>query len=312
MLVAELGPVDVPGYPLPVSAENLRAALQSYWQAPILSPPGSDGADTWSHRKDFAGDLVAALLQQAMKSAAPEKLLGLARILGTALRQRHLLIYAQDPTVRAFLGEAHWDGAVRNEPGDYLMVVDSNLGFNKVNPNVEQTIDYEVTIDATGTLSAQLTLTYRHRIQRPSPACVHEPRYGDTYDDLMQRCYWDFLRIYVPAGSELLELSGSDAPAEVYDEANRTVIATAFLLEIGQSRTIRVSYRPKLPLQAGQYALLIQKQPGTDAVPFRVRVRLPRGSTDALAQPVPLATLANDMIWQSALEQDWEMRVSWN
>jgi len=311
MLVAELGPIEVPGYQEPVSTENLRPMLMAYWQVPRLAAPGKEATDWWSHRKDFAADLLLALLQKTMERATAEDLMGLARTLGTALRQRHLLVYVKDPATQALLHRAHWDGAVRDSPGDYLMVVDSNVGFNKVNPNIEQTLSYDLVLDASGTITAQLTLTYRHRILRPTPACVHEPRYGDSYEELMERCYWDYVRIYLPAGSDLLELSGSDSPAEVYEEANRTVVGTAFLLETGQSRRIQVAYRPRIVAGQGLYTLLVQKQPGAEAISLRIRVRLPEGSGPARAQPDPIAAADNEVIWQGTLDQDWEVSLSW-
>jgi hypothetical protein len=311
MLVSELGPIEVPGYQAPVTTENLRTMLMTYWQVPLLAAPGKEAAEWWSHRKDFAADLMLALLQQTMERATTEDLLGLARTLGTALRQRHLLVYVNDPAAQVLLHDAHWDGAVRESAGDYLMVVDSNVGFNKVNPNIEQTLSYDLVLDPSGTATAQLVLTYRHRILRPTPACVHEPRYGDSYEDLMERCYWDYLRIYLPAGSELMDLSGGDSPAEVYEEADRTVVGTAFLLETGQSRSLRLTYHPRLPAGQGKYTLLIQKQPGAEAIPVRIRVRLPEGAGSAQAQPEPIVVSDSEAIWQGSLDQDWEVSLSW-
>ncbi len=40
------------------------------------------------------------------------------------------------------------------------------------------------------------------------------PRYGDNYDDMTRRCYFNYVRLYVPAGSELVSAEGVD-PASV-------------------------------------------------------------------------------------------------
>jgi hypothetical protein len=311
MLVAQAGPIEVPGYQVPVTAENLRSQLEAHWQLPLVAAPGQDPADSWSHRKDFAADLMKALVEKTAAHATAEDLMGLAGVLITALQRRHLLVYVNDQPTQALLRRVHWDGAVRDSSGDYLMVVDSNVGFNKVNPNIEQTIDYDLAVDASGNATAQLTLTYRHRILRPTPACVLEPRYGDSYSDLMERCYWDYLRIYMPAGSELLELSGSDSPPEMYEEANRAVVATAFLLETGQSRTIRVVYRPRIPTRIGSYSVLVQKQAGVETIPLRIRISLPLGSSILRSQPDPVAVLDNEAIWQGTLDEDRVVSLSW-
>ncbi len=310
LLLAVLGPLEVPGYPELVSTSNLDAMLKQYWQAPILLAPG-ESTDWWSHRKDLAADLLVALLQKAMNRLSSEELVTLAKSMVTALAQRNLQVYVDNPATEALLHRVRWDGAVRATAGDYLMVVDSNVGFNKVNPNIEQTIDYDVVLDSNGLVTSQLTLTYRHAVSRPTPACIHEPRYGDSYLDLMERCYWDYLRVYLPAGSELVSLVGSDSPPNVYGEAGCTVIGTAFLLETGQSRAIKLTYRHPSEAEQGSYTLLVQKQAGTAAPQLRVRIDLPQGSGSSAAKSDSIVTVDGRAIWQGALAQDLEIEIEW-
>ncbi len=311
LLVEAIGPVQVPGYDRPVSSSNLQEMLMAYWDAPRVSAPGKEEADWWQHRKDFASDLLSALLTRLSAHAAPEEMVALTQVVNTALRQRHLLIYVTDPQAQAFLHEMGWDGALRTSPGDYLLVVDSNVGFNKVNPNVEQTIDYRAAVGEDGTATVQLTLTYRHRVQRPMPACVHESRYGDRYADLLERCYWDWLRLYLPPGSELLQLGGADEPVEVYQEGEHTVIATSFLLETGQARQIQVIYRPRLPAVSDRYVVLIQKQPGTEALPLRVSIIPPNGAQPTVGSSPGLVWVEGHGVWQGDLAQDREIVLTW-
>ena len=311
LLLRALGPIEVPGYDQPVNSGNLQSMLMSFWQAPETTAPGKEDAQWWLHRKDFTADLVSALLSHLAENATAENLTALVQATGQALRERHALIYVTSPGDSVVLSETGWDGALRPFAGDYLMVVDSNVGFNKANPNVEQTLDYRVSLDGAGQATAHLTLTYRHRIQRPSPACVHESHYGDSYADMLERCYWDYLRVYVPAGSEVLQVLGADEPAEVYEEDGRTVIATSFLVETGQARRIEIHYQPNLPPSENHYALLIQKQPGTGALPLRVGVTLPSGTQPASLSPPGAAWLDGKAVWQGVLSQDLEIELSW-
>jgi hypothetical protein len=306
-----LGPLQIPGYDRVVTGGNLQSMIMTFWQAPRSVPPGKDATDWWAHRKDFASDLMSALLVKALEDADTDALVKLAQNVGAALQQKHLLIYLDDPQSQPLLQKLHWDGSLRASEGDFLMIVDSNTGFNKVNPNIEQALDFEITIDGSGTAIARLSLTYRHLVQRPTPACVHESRYGDSYADLMDRCYWDHLRVYLPDGSTLVEMRGSDAPAEVYQESGRTVVSTAFLLETGQARQIELTYRPNIPQANQHYSLLIQKQPGTDMLPYRVRVGLPVGARPVGSQP-SAAWVDGLVVWQGASSQDLELALSWD
>jgi hypothetical protein len=310
-LLQVLGPVQVPGYDEPVSSANLETMIMSFWEAPRLTAPGKDSADWWLHRKDFAADLMSAILTHLLDQATLDDVADLARVAGKALRERHLLISVQDPQAARVFHEMAWDGALRPVDGDYLLVVDSNVGFNKANPNVEQTVDLQIELGAGQEALSRLTLTYRHRIQRPTPACTHESYYGTSYADLMERCYWDYLRIYLPAGSELIEVLGADEPAQVYQESGRTVIATSFLLETGGARQIQIRYRPALPLGPGRYALLIQKQPGTGPLPLRVSIAPATGVRPTLASPEEMVWLDGRAIWQGDLAQDRGFELEW-
>lgn len=312
LLLQATGPIDVPGYEKQVTSANLQEMMMSYWQAPRTSAPGKEGTDWWLHRKDFAADLLSALLPHLMQQATLEDLTTLAQSTGKALDERHLLIYSQVPETQSILNAMGWDGALRPYSGDYLMVVDSNVGFNKVNPNIEQTIDYQVEWKGEGGITATLTLGYRHLVQKPMPACIHESRYGDSYQDLLERCYWDYLRVYVPEGSEVLQVLGADGDVEVYEEAGRTVVATSFLLETGQARQIQLTYRPNLPSATSPYGLLVQKQPGTDAVPLRVHVVLPGDVRPTAISPLGWNWLDGSAVWQGLLNRDREFEISWD
>jgi hypothetical protein len=311
LLLQALGPIQVPGYDELVSSDDLESMIMSFWEAPRLTAPGKDSADWWLHRKDFAADLMSALLTHLSERATLDDLADLARVVGQALRERHLLISVQDSQAERVFHEMAWDGALRPADGDYLMVVDSNVGFNKANPNVEQTVDLQVELGTGQDALSRLTLSYRHRVQRPTPACVHESYYGDSYADLTQRCYWDYLRVYLPAGSELVEVLGADEPAQVYQESGHTVVATSFLLETGGARQIQIRYRPALPPGPGRYRLLVQKQPGTGPLPLRVSIAPAAGASPTLTSPAKMVWLDGRAVWQGDLAQDRAFELDW-
>jgi hypothetical protein len=311
LLLEAIGPVQVPGYELPISASNLEVMLQQSWQAPQALAPGDESQAWWQARKDLAADLLAALVVRLTEQATAQELAGLVPALFQALEGAHTLVYSPDPGLQSLLHSTGWDGAQRRFEGDYLMVVDSNVGFNKVDPNIQRAIDYQVDLEPGGGAAARLTLSYRHSIQRPGPACSREPRYGDSYSELMERCYWNHLRVYVPAGSEISQVLGSDDPVQIYGENGYTVIATSFLLETGQARQIEIQYRPNLALAAGRYRLLVQKQAGTAAHPLRVGVSTTGDVQPLSFSPADMIWLDGQAIWQADLRIDREFELAW-
>jgi hypothetical protein len=224
----------------------------------------------------------------------------LAGTLNTALREKHLLLFVSDASAAGLLRRQNWDGALGTSDGssDRLLVVDSNVGFNKADASVMRFVDYRVDLTVAGQPRAELVLTYRHGAADRGELCVQEARYGDTYLDMTERCYWDYVRIHVPAGSRLLaspslalprgslsvRQAGLAPQTPLHPESPNTdwlAWAEFFDLAPGTERVLIFSYilsPGMLEMDSGgrmHYRLLVQKQPGTEAVPLRLEIRLP-------------------------------------
>jgi hypothetical protein len=246
--------------------------MQQYWASPEAAPDASKPG-WWNHRKDFMGVLAAALMN---KLTAPDGLdpAGLARAAMRMLSERHLLLYI--PDIQDTLAAQHWDGGLVPYAGDYLMVVDSNVGFNKVNAVVAETIAYTVSLRSDGGADAELRIRYHHGSSASLDACVHEARYGRVYADMMDRCYWDYLRVYVPASTTLTGSEGLEDVGPADAEAGRAVFQGYFVLPPGQEREVVLRFRDASI--SGAYSVYVQKQPGTSSIPLTVTVQGQDGS----------------------------------
>ncbi|MDH7487794.1 MAG: DUF4012 domain-containing protein [Anaerolineae bacterium] len=297
-LVGALQPLYVEGYDQPLSEQNVLEFMKATWAA----PPGAatiaerQQSDWWSHRKDFMGIVLEGIL--ARLQSGEVELDRLPRALRRSLDERHLLIWLDDPQATGLLAALGWDGVLRPGQGDFLLVVDSNVGFNKVNPRIEEEIAYRVVLEEGQRPFAELTLRYRHTASIRLEECIHEPLYGDTYDDMMDRCYFDYVRVYVPAGSELRQAGGFE-PGTVESlpgERGTQVFAGFFVLAPGEEREITLSYDLPPQVTAGRvYRLRVQKQPGTLALPLRVQV-------SGMAEAGYETTLATDREFELPLD----------
>jgi hypothetical protein len=273
-MVGALGSLNLEGVDGPVTAENAIAAMKQAWEAPSASQESLQSGvsgEWWLKRKDFMGQLMTAALGK-LQSGADLNWAALARAMLAMLDGRHLQIAVDDPTLSGLLAERGWDGALHPREGrDFLAIVDSNVGFNKTNAAVEQEIAYRIDPSPNG-IEATLTLTYTHAAPAlpADEPCDRTPRYGLSYDDMIRRCYWDYLRVYAPGGSELLSAEGLRRAAAEPGEQGTTVLAGDFVLRPGAQHTIILRYR--LPLVAGNapYGLDVRKQAGTLAPPLRV------------------------------------------
>jgi hypothetical protein len=276
LMVGALGPLNLQGVSEQVTAENAIAMMKQAWEAPAGSEASVQEGDTgewWRNRKDFMGELMTVALGK-LQGGADLNPTALARALLAMLSGRHLQIAVDEPTLSTLLAERGWDGALQPREGhDFLAVVDSNVGFNKANAAVKQDLAYRVGGGSNG-VEATLTMTYTHTAPAlpANEPCDRAPRYGRSYDDLIQRCYWDYLRVYVPAGSELLAADGLKHAAAQPGEQGTTVMTGDFVLRPSEKHTVTLRYR--LPFAAGSapYGLDVRKQAGTLASPLSVTI----------------------------------------
>lgn len=281
LLVGALGPLQVEGIAEPVTGDNTIEWMKRQWAAPTASEATVESAATewWLKRKDFMGELVASALAK-LEGGGDLDVTALGRAVLQMLEERHLQVSVDDPTLAQLLAARGWDGALRPRPGaDFLAVVDANVGFNKANAAVQPAIDYRVDT-AKGGLIATLTITFTHTAAMgQEQVCDRAPRYGDSYEEMVSRCYWSYLRVYGPGESELLEATGLRGAFADAGERGTTVFAGHFVLSPSQQQVVTLRYR--LPADLAQpYRLFVRKQAGTSAVPLRVTVGACQWETD--------------------------------
>jgi hypothetical protein len=328
-LVGAMEPIQLEGYDQEVTGANVLGLMEEYWGSP--AGEGQTG-DWWVHRKDFMGDLLGAMmsrLQTEMGAVDPGRL---ASALRRGLEEKHILFYLVDPIVGEMLGDNGWDGALKHSDGDFLMVVDTNMGFNKVNPNVETTVEYQVLIEDDDSVSSRLVVTYHNRSGGSPDTCVQETAYPPTYEEMMDGCYWNYLRIYVPEGSELTqgpqstlpegslraregETGGAPLDTDVgATQSGKTVYGIFFVVAPGESREVTFEYRSPSSVLAGEdpatYRLLVQKQPGTLAVPLHVEVKLPSVSAVVSTSPEKSSVTPGSVVFDSDLREDREFEMT--
>ena len=288
LLLRALGPLTLPGYPDSITAGNVVDLMRHYFQP----TPGSMSDAWWAHRKDFMRDLFHALAEQ-LHTLPRDRLVSFAGAMQQGLDQKDVQISVHDPATARWLHTLGWDGSIGTAPGDALAVVDMNMGFNKVNANVASRMLYTMTLstDPAHPNDAALSITYRNRSPASDQPCVQQAIYKDSYDALTQGCYWDYVRVYAPAGSTLLDAHWGDQPLSVgtVADAGRTSFTGFFVLPAGQEQTLSlhytVPYTATRTAGANSYGLTLRKQPGSDQVLAGVTVRLPTGATLHSAQP---------------------------
>lgn len=319
-LLTVLGPVQVKAVAYPVTAENVVTYMrQAKGQAE------TSGED----RKSFMNELGGAILER-IKNPKDIDWISLLKVLQADLNAHHLLLQFDDPGMAAVLAERGWDGAMRPGEGDFLMVVDSNVGFNKVNAVVEESLTYEVDLSDPAAPTGMLTIVHMNNAAKGVPCVQFDMDYRGLYDKLINRCYWNYLRVYKPLGTQLLEatphavpgawmVSGQAVPARVdeLDEKMDGILGFGTLLVVPGGASLETSFRFQLPPQViGTsndsktlvYRLRVQKQPGTLPQALAIRIHLPAGAKLLDSTPM-LKTEAGDLFFSADMQGDVEIQI---
>lgn len=278
-LVGALGTLQVPGSDDQITAQNLIAQLQSFWDKPIGTDDTIDSAghDWLRQRKDFMPILAKAALER-IESGDVEPL-ALAEGLYATLDSRGLQVWFDNAEAADHLAGLGWDGGLRpKDAADFVALVDTNMGYNKVDAVLERALDYTVSWPDGPDAPAQATLraTYRHPLDVVDPVCEADSFYGDSYTDMIERCYFDYVRLYVPAGSELLDLDGVQAGSATSQAGERgtQVFAGYFVLKPGDSHTVTFTYRLPPHITPDTYTLGVQRQAGSGDLPVTLTLQL--------------------------------------
>ncbi len=310
-LVGALAPIDLPEYGERITGKNVMERMEYYF---IARAEEKDYGGWWSHRKDFMAALMEAMVARLNGEGAAADAPKVGRALWESLAAKEILLYLNDPDLAKILHELEWDGALPAvQPGrDVVMVVDSNVGFNKADRRVEREFDYRVELRPGENARASLAVRYRNTNPPSAKPCEIEFKYQANYSEMQNTCYWDYMRLYAPPGS-IPTGASSDISARVeVPEAGYSVFSGFLVLPKGGTREIRLEY--ELPLQMRQdgpseYQLLWIKQPGAPPARVRVTLLVPPSLTIDQASQVPSARNVSSLQFDLPPDRDAELRV---
>ncbi len=275
--VSALEPLTLPGYETTLTSATVIEQIKAMWAAPITSEATLAAGDKewWRQRKDFIPLLAKAAVGRIQQGNFNK--LRMVSALESALDERGLQLWLANPTIAQELAQVGWDGGLKPPPtGDFLALVDSNFGYNKVNAVIERAVQYQVTWPdgTTQPAVAAVALTYRHPIERPNYVCDQRPRYEDSYEEMMTRCYYDYVRLFAPSGSELLASSGllEGTVESQRGEGGAQLFSGYFILAPGGSHTVIFQYRLPATITADDYSLLVRRQAGSGPLPFAAAI----------------------------------------
>lgn len=292
------GPIEMQEYGTAISKENFLA--QTQLEVEELYDKKENKPKKFL--SDFAPKIIEELLSTADLDSQEkiQKYLSFIDALEKSLKEKHIILYHRDSEIENMIIKRGWGGQVLNSSGDYLSVIHTNINGYKTDAVIDEQISHETEILSNGSIVNTVIITRKHSG-------------GNSNFDWYNRVNSDYLRVYVPLGSILLEAKGHttqkyeppidysdfavdldvkkiedtikidpDSGTHIFEESGKTVFGN--WVYVSPQETTKITYKYQLPYKinfdsftkpADKYNILIQKQLGSRGSNFTGTIKLP-------------------------------------
>lgn len=269
------GPVFLAAYNEEITAENLYERAQ--FHSEFSYQEGSE------QKRSFLTILGGKILERLF-SLKNENLFALGIQIQNSLDEKHLLVHIPNNPLSALLDERGWNGRLVETEGDYLYVVNANLGGTKANYYVKNEMSYDV-FSATrdGLLRAELTLLYDHTGEDNTWP-------GGPYTNYVRVLTQDGTKL---TGAKIIFSDGSEEDLFEKVILNNVGPYTSFeiVFELQPQQQSQLIFMYDLPetlvltKESTNYTLYWQKQPGTKDDKAAFKFNAPFGFEIVRAKP---------------------------
>ena len=216
-------------------------------------------------RKDIIGILMSSIMDKAL-GVSPRQYWGKLFQVGLSeIQEKHVLFYFHDEKAQKGAEAVGMVGRIKDFEGDYLHVNDTNFAGAKANMYVKHEVEQKIEVGDDGQVTKTLTLTYKN--PQPPDNCSLERKEGLCLSATLR----NWVRIYAPKGSQLLESKGSEVEMGTSEDLGKTVFDGFLKVNPLGSSQLVVKYKLPFKVEKGQdLKMLIQKQPGTEGHEYTI------------------------------------------
>jgi len=284
------GPISMPEYDVVLDANNFIELVQ--YKVEI------DYDKTLNRPKKILADFAPKFIESLNSLSFQERQKAID-IIFNCLTEKHILVYFNNPSLEEIVVKEGWAGELLETDKDYLSVVSSNINGYKTDKMIKETIKHQAEIQQDGSIIDTITITRHHQG-------------GNSEYDWWNRVNSNYLRVYLPLGSELISAQGQSLEiyqppidyqkqgfktdslvnsiesrmiidkktgTRIFEENNKTVFGNWAYVSPGE--TVVLTYKYKLPFKINltkpisNYSLLAQKQSGSINSQFSHQLKFP-------------------------------------
>ncbi|HEV2340086.1 MAG TPA: DUF4012 domain-containing protein [Patescibacteria group bacterium] len=320
-LITAVGPVYIPQYNQTVTAENFFLLTEKHAEKNTFA--GS------TQKQDFLQALFIALQESLkIKHVSP---FGIIQMITMSIQEKHILFADADPFVQDALtvndlSSSLWDPrpSNQNRVNDFTGINEANIGVNKDNYFLKRSVAQQVTIAPSGSVSAQLTVTYTNTNNGNWP--------GGPYKNYLRFILPEnaILRSVIINGIDqrlvaavtnpaVYEAPGFQAPigleTERTGEEGKTIYGFLVTVPTNQTNTIVIHYDIPQTFVMSQpaftYSALLFKQPGALSYPYTFSLVYPK-TAKPLGIPAGMSRNENTLTGAFAFDQDKTITVTFS
>ncbi|MGH2772813.1 MAG: DUF4012 domain-containing protein, partial [Actinomycetota bacterium] len=297
-LLGVTGPVSVPDWPEPLTAENfVDVALNRAYAKYPDKPDRADfllrgGREVWGR----------------LLSSEGLDLRRLAPVMGGLFGEKHMQIWTRGEAKS--LKAMGVDGSLRRPADDYLLVVGQNAAGNKVDFYAHRVIEYKAKVAAGGEVASTASVTLDNRTPSTGvPSYISGP-YSNLPDPAgLNR---SFLSLYAGGRTEATgaRLDGKAVGVESESERGLSVLSRFLEVRAGEEAKLEFDLKPD-PVADGVYRLVVQRQAALRPDKFRLTVDLPPGAVATDMTP-GMKVAGGRATWEGRLTSDREFFVAYS
>ena len=288
------GPIVMDDYDVILTADNFVQNIQHKVE--------KDYDKEENRPKKILADLAPLVLDKIFSSGDMKKIVATISVLENSLAEKQILLYSSNDELQKIISDLGWSGEILQTSKDYLSVVNTNINGYKTDGVVSEKIRHQANIMPNGSIIDTITVTRKHNG-------------GNEKYEWWNKVNADYMRVYVPKGSQLLDVEGqtkeadnspvdytalnfqqdADVQAEeakikidknsgtrIYDEFGKTVFAN--WVYVSPQEKVVIKYKYLLPFKikfsenepVSSYSLLVQKQSGSFGSDFSSQVNYPK------------------------------------
>jgi hypothetical protein len=184
---------------------------------------------------------------------SPSKYWGpLAQTMFQNLDEKHIMVYFTDEEIQKAADNLNWTGRIREFDSDYLHINNVNFAGAKSNLFIDETVTSE-TMFEDGKVKRKVHISFKNPY--PHSDCSLE---RETL--CLNATLRNWIRFYVPEGSELTSFEGSQTETLTYKDMGKTVFEGFMTVSPQGKAEVTIEYVLPDRITKDNYQLYIQKQ----------------------------------------------------